>query len=92
VKSIAWNSSKNEWLKAARGISFEDVVIHIESGDIIETYDHPDQQRYPGQRIHAIAVRNHVVLVPFVETDEYVFLKTIIPSRKATRRYRGKRT
>jgi uncharacterized DUF497 family protein len=90
MKPIAWSAAKNELLKAKRGISFEDVVFHIQAGDIIETYDHPNQERYPGQQIHAIAIEDYVYLVPFVESEDQVFLKTIIPSRKATKRHRGK--
>lgn len=89
MKPIAWSPEKNETLKAERGISFEDVVFHIQAGDIIETYDHPNQSRYPGQQIHEIEVEDYVYLVPFVESDEEVFLKTIIPSRKATKKRRG---
>jgi uncharacterized DUF497 family protein len=89
VKAIAWNPQKNEVLKSERGVSFEDIVFHIQAGDIVDTFDHPNQQKYPGQKIHAIAVEDYVYLVPFVDSEEEVFLKTIIPSRKATRQYRG---
>ena len=88
-KPIAWNHKKNELLKAHRCVSFEDVVFHISVGDILETIDHPNQQRYPGQQVHVIAIEDYVYLVPFVESEEEVFLKTIIPSRKATKKYRG---
>ena len=90
MKPIAWNPAKNELLKAKRGISFEAVVFHIQAGDIIETYDHPNKERYPGQQIHVIAIEDYVYLVPFVESEDQVFLKTIIPSRKATKKHRGK--
>jgi len=89
VKTIAWNQKKNEVLKSERKVSFEDIVFHMRAGDIIDTFDHPNQKKYPGQKIHAIAVEDYVYLVPFVESDEEVFLKTIIPSRKATKLYRG---
>jgi uncharacterized DUF497 family protein len=89
MKSIAWNPQKNALLKAQRGVSFEDVVFHIMAGDIIDTIDHPNQERYPGQQIHVVAIEEYVYLVPFVESEEEVFLKTIIPSRKATKGYRG---
>jgi len=85
VRTIAWSPEKNEALKADRAISFEDVVFHILVGDIVETYEHPNQERYPGQRIHAIAIEGYVYLVPFVETEDEVFLKTIIPSRRPQR-------
>jgi hypothetical protein len=59
------------------------------AGDILDTVDHPNPKRYPGQQIHIIAIEEYVFLVPFVESDEEVFLKTIIPSRKATKSYLG---
>jgi uncharacterized DUF497 family protein len=89
MKVIAWSPQKNEILKSERGVSFEDIVFHIYAGDIIETFDHPDQKKYPGQKIHAVAIEDCVYLVPFVESGDEVFLKTIIPSRKATKQYRG---
>ena len=61
----------------------------ISASPFRDTFDHPDQRRYPGQRIHAVAIEGCVYLVPFVESDEEVFLKTVIPSRKAMKRYRG---
>lgn len=87
VKIITWNAEKNARLRADRGISFEDVLFHILAGDVLDTVDHPNQQRYPGQQIHVIAIEDYVYLVPFVESEDEVFLKTIIPSRKATRSY-----
>ncbi|MFT5657607.1 MAG: hypothetical protein ACI9KN_000880 [Gammaproteobacteria bacterium] len=84
-----WSHGKNEFLKAQRGISFEDVMFHILAGDILETIDHPNQQRYPGQQVHVILIEEYVYLLPFVESDDEVFLKTIIPSRKATKIYIG---
>ena len=89
MKPISWNTEKNALLRAERGVSFEDVVFHIMAGDILDTFDHPNQDRYPGQQIHVISIEEYVYLVPFVETDEEVFLKTIIPSRKATKNYLG---
>jgi uncharacterized DUF497 family protein len=89
MKAISWNPEKNTLLKAERGISFEDVVYHIMAGDILDTIDHPNQVRYPGQKVHIIAIEDYVYLVPFIESEEEVFLKTVIPSRKATRAYRG---
>lgn len=89
MKPIAWSPEKNDALKSQRGISFEDVVFHIQAGDIIQTYNHPNQGRYLGQRIHEIEIEGYIYLVPFVESEEEVFLKTIIPSRKATKKHRG---
>ena len=89
MKVISWDAEKNAQLQAERGICFEDVVFHIMAGDILDTVDHPNQKRYPGQQIHLVAIEEYVYLIPFVETDEEVFLKTIIPSRKATKSYLG---
>ncbi|NBC47093.1 MAG: toxin [Gammaproteobacteria bacterium] len=92
MKAITWAPEKNRLLKTERGISFDDVVFHIMTGDILDTIEHPNQTRYPGQQIHVIDIEGYVYLVPFVESEDEVFLKTIIPSRKATRTYRGKGT
>lgn len=89
MKPISWSAKKNALLMAERGVSFEDVVFHIMAGDILDTVDHPNQERYPAQQIHVIAIEEYVYLVPFVESDAEVFLKTIIPSRKATKSYLG---
>lgn len=90
MKIVAWNSKKNKVLKAQRGVSFEDAAFHISAGDVLDTVEHPNQERYPGQRIHILSIDDYVYLVPFVETEDEMFLKTIIPSRKATRDYGGK--
>ena len=84
-----WNREKNEGLKAKRGIGFERVIMHIERGDILDVVDHPNRARYPNQQILVVEIDGYVYLVPFVENDEGRFLKTIIPSRKATRDYLG---
>jgi len=89
MKSINWNTEKSLVLKGARGICFEDVVFYIERGDLLADYLHPNQQAYPGQRIMVISVANYAYLVPYTENEEELFLKTIIPSRKATQRYLG---
>ncbi len=89
VKHFNWNPAKNARLKRERGISFEEVVFHIENGDEIDILDHPNQERYPGQKISVVIVVDCAYLVPFVESETEVFLKTIIPSRAATRKYLG---
>lgn len=89
MQPISWAPEKNRLLKAERGVSFDDVVFHIMVGDILDSVEHPNQVRYPGQQIHVIAIEGYLYLVPFVESENEVFLKTIIPSRKATRAYRG---
>jgi uncharacterized DUF497 family protein len=87
LKYFTWDPEKNEKLKAQRGVSFEDIVRRIERGDVLDILEHPDQERYEGQRLFVIKIEDYVCLVPFVEEEEQVVLKTIIPSRKATKKY-----
>lgn len=89
MKTFAWSLDKNRLLREERGIGFEEVVFHIERGDVLDVLEHRNQRRYPGQRIFVLDVEGYAYLVPFVESEEEVFLKTIIPSRKATRDYLG---
>lgn len=84
---ILWNNEKNEKLKQDRNICFEDVVYHIVNGDVLEATEHPNQKKYPGQKMLGVKVDDYAYLVPYVETEDGIFLKTIIPSRKATKRY-----
>ncbi len=72
-----------------RNISFEEVLLNIQLGNEVDVYDHPNQERYPGHRISVVLIEGYAYLVPYVETDEEIFLKTIIPSRKATKYYTG---
>ncbi len=84
-----WNHEKNESLKAERDIGFEQVILHIERGDVIDVIEHPNQLKYPNQQMLVVKIKDYAYLVPFVEDEETKFLKTIIPSRKATREYLG---
>ena len=86
MKTYRW-SEKNEQLKRSRGISFEDVVLALESGGLLDVLAHPNPRRYPNQKVLVVAVMEYVYLVPHVEEIDHVFLKTVIPSRKATRDY-----
>lgn len=88
MKPFRWSSAKNEVLQLQRGVSFEAVVVAIESGDLLDIVEHPNQARYPGQRILVVLICGYVHLVPSVEAEDHLFLKTIIPSRKATTAYR----
>ncbi len=87
MKTFAWNDEKNRLLKAERQVCFEDVVISIEMGFLLDVLEHPNQEKYKGQKIFVVWIDDYIYLVPFVESDDEVFLKTIIPSRKATRKY-----
>ncbi|VAW61157.1 hypothetical protein MNBD_GAMMA08-3149 [hydrothermal vent metagenome] len=89
MKTYTWSSEKNELLKLERDISFEVIVLNIQLGNELDIYNHPNQERYPKQKISVIAVEGYAYLVPFVENNEEIFLKTIIPSRKATKHYIG---
>jgi|SRR5882724_3989571 len=87
MKPFRWGPEKNDKLKAARGVSFESIVVAIESGGLLDVLTHPNQSKYPRQRVLVVAYDSYVYLVPFVEEEECFFLKTVIPSRKATRDY-----
>lgn len=82
-----WNPDKNKILKKERKISFEKIVYHLSQGDVWKIADHSDQKSYPGQKIYFLIVENYIYLVPHVIEEKYTFLKTIIPSRKATKIY-----
>lgn len=85
MKPFRWNPEKNEALMAERGVSFETVVVAIGAGGLLDILAHPNEAKYPGQRVLVVAADEYAYLVPFVEEEDYLFLKTIIPSRKATR-------
>jgi uncharacterized DUF497 family protein len=88
VKYFDWDDAKNAKLRAEPGIGFEDIIFHIDR-DLLDILEHPNPDRYAGQRIFVVRREEYVYLVPFVEDEQTVFLKTIVPSRKATRQYLG---
>ncbi len=88
-KYFNWNDEKNSLLVKERGISFEEVVFCIQNGRILNIVDHPNQKKYPNQRIYIVLINDYVYLVPYVENEDEIFLKTIIPSRKAKKEYLG---
>jgi len=90
TKSYNWSAEKNQLLLQERGISFERIVFEISIGNEVTVVMHPNQDKYPGQMISVVRVDDYVYLVPYVETESEIFLKTIIPSRKAARQYRNK--
>jgi len=91
MKSISWNPEKNQQLIAERGISFEDVVFYLQQGALLDDLEHPNGDKYPGQRIFVINIDGYAHLVPYVESRKEIFLKTVIPSRKATKQYLGEK-
>lgn len=86
-----WNPEKNEWLKKNRNISFEQVIFHLSRGDVWKVADHPDQEKYPDQKIYFVIIDNYVFMVPHTIQRDTIFLKTIIPTRKATKAYQLER-
>ena len=84
MKYFNWNSEKNKKLMRERGVSFEMCLVKIEGKDILDVLEN---KNYPHQKIFVIEIDNYVYAVPFVEKDDEIFLKTIIPSRKFTKKY-----
>ena len=89
VKTFRWNTEKNELLAKTRGITFEEIVHKISSGSKVIETDHPNKRKYPNQKIMIVDIEGYAYLVPFVMDKNEYFLKTIIPSRKATKKYLG---
>ena len=85
MKPFRWPPDKNDRLKEARGVSFEDITVAVEAGGLLQLVPHPNPAKYPRQKIMVVEVARYAYLVPFVEEADHFFLKTIIPSRKATR-------
>ncbi len=89
MKPINWNANKNRKLIEERDISFEDIVFCLQSGGLLDDITHPNKEKYPHQRVLIVAVDEYAYLVPYVENEEEIFLKTVVPSRKATKQYLG---
>ena len=89
LKLFRWSADKNRQLEMERGITFDRVVTAIGNGKTLDVIEHPNKAKYPSQRIFIIALDEYVYLVPFVESEQEIFLKTIIPSRKMKKQYLG---
>ena len=87
MKPFRWSHEKNETLKIERSISFEEMVLAIEADGLLDELRHPNPEKYPNQSVFVVTLDGYVYLVPYVEEPGYYFLKTVIPSRKATRGY-----
>lgn len=87
LKTFRWNEDKNKKLQHERGISFEEVIIHIEQGGLLDILEHPNQDKYQNQQIYVVSINQYVYLVPLVDNGDELFLKTIFPSRKYTKLY-----
>ena len=88
-KIIRYDIAKNEKLKTGRKISFEDVILAIENNKLLDDLKHPNKEKYPNQNIFIlmIEIKNYVYIIPYVESENEIFLKTIIPSRKMNKKY-----
>ncbi|OGU37842.1 MAG: toxin [Ignavibacteria bacterium GWB2_35_12] len=87
MKKLRWNKEKNEILKKKRNISFEVVADFISKGNIIDDIVHPNKTKFQNQKIFIVDVNNYIYLIPYIETKDEIFLKTIYPSRKFTQLY-----
>ena len=89
MKPINWDPDKNQQLIEKRDVSFEDIVFYLQQDTLLDDIEHPNRDKYPNQSVFVISIDNYVYLVPYVESKYEIFLKTIIPSRKATKQYLG---
>ena len=89
MRYFDWNDEKDEMLKKVRGVSFEQVELAIASGDLIDRIKHPNPAKHPGQKVFLVKIEDYIYSVPYVEDNERIFFKTIIPSSKATKKYLG---
>ena len=87
MKPFDWSEEKNKWLKKERDISFEQVVLSVENGKLFDVIRHPNPAKYENQCIYVIEIEGYAYMVPYVENDDVIFLKTIFPSRKYTKLY-----
>ena len=87
MRTFAWNAAKDAKLRAERGVGFMEIALEIAEGNVLDEIEHPSPNRFPGQRIFVVRHGNYAYLVPYVEDEQWTFLKTIIPSRRETRRF-----
>ena len=89
MKIFNWNREKNIWLNENRDVSLEDILFYIDHDCLVDDIINPNQDKYPNQRIMVVNIKNYIHLIPYIETENERYLKTIIPSRKATKKYLG---
>lgn len=87
MKYFDWDEEKNELLKETRNISFEEIILSIGNKKLLDIVEHPNKNKYPNQKMFIVEVRDYAYIIPFVEDEEKYFLKTIYPSREATKQY-----
>jgi uncharacterized DUF497 family protein len=92
MEAIRWDERKNRWLKEHRGVCFEQAAVCFASERVLDVTDHPNQDRYPNQKVAVIEIDGYAYLVPYERVRGEIILKTVIPSRKATQRYLGEQT
>jgi uncharacterized DUF497 family protein len=90
TKPLYWDAEKNRKLIEERGISFEEIIFSLQNGGLLDDTEHPNTENYAHQRLFVVSIDGYAYLVPYVESEADIFLKTIIPSRKATKHYLGK--
>ncbi|MBL1213925.1 MAG: toxin [Ignavibacteriae bacterium] len=90
MKYFDWDESKNNLLKKTRSLSFEEVILAISNEKLLEVVEHTNKEKYPNQKMFIVEIREYACIVPFVEDEEKYFLKTIYPSREATKKYLNK--
>lgn len=89
ITGYTYSLSKSVWLRQERGLGFEEIISLIEEEGVEAVYPHPSA-KYPNQFICEVVVETYVYIVPFVVEGNKAFLKTLFPSRKATKRHRTK--
>jgi len=91
MKQCDWNREKNEWLRDNRNICFEDILFYLDNDLLIDDIAHPNQKKYVGQRMMVFNIEEYIFLVPYIESENEIFLQTIIPSSKETKKYLEKK-
>lgn len=89
MKYLDWSLEKNDWLKKNRDIGFDEVAIALIEGDLLDVIDNPSKN-FPKQKVFIVKINKYIYYVPFIEDEAKFFLKTIIPSRKAKKKYLNK--
>ena len=82
-----WSDEKDAWLREHRGVSFEDIVVSIDAGHMLATRQHHSEGAYAHQELYFVEINDYVYMVPFVRDAGWIFLKTVIPTRKGTKAF-----
>ncbi len=87
MKEIRFSEEKNILLIQDRNISFTRIIEAISKGYLIDDQKHQNSEQYGHQRVLIICIENYIWYVPYVENEQYIFLKTAFPSRKSNKIY-----